>query len=447
MDTLLHLAKETELTTIGVTAASPDSINDKLLEEVRAILESSRSVKVMLDTCTGCGQCANACHSFLGTQEKGNIPAARADLLRNFYQKNCTMLGKIIAAFTDKEPISQQELEQWINYSYQCNLCRRCAYHCPLGIDTAEIVMAMRYALGKVGLVPSFIAGISTNLLKHGNNTGISKPAILDCCQFLEEELKDETGRKIKIPIDKQHADVLYIPSSTEFLYNVDTLLGVAKLFYALGISWTISSSITEAANYGMFINPDLMKLHNKRIVDAVHAVGAKLVVQGECGHGWRVAKMFSQSINGPIPFRLTHILELAAQNLTQLPLQKVEMRVTLHDSCNYARAGDLIDAPRQILKSCVSEFVEMTPNREQNYCCGGGSGLLMEEMLEVRMKLAKMKANQLQKLGRLDAVVAPCASCKAQLPHVIRHYKLDNVGKIAGVMEILGKSLKLLRV
>lgn len=236
---------------------------------------------------------------------------------------------------------------------------------------------------------------------------------------------------------------MLYIPSSTEFLYNVDTLLGVAKLFHVLGLNWTISSKITEAANYGMFINLDLMKFHNKRMIDAAREVGATLVVQGECGHGWRVAKMFSEGANGAIPFSLMHILELAAQNLDRLPLEKVAMRVTLHDPCNYARAGDLADAPRRILQACVTDFVEMTPNRELNYCCGGGSGLLMDEMMDVRMKLAKMKSEQLRPLGRLDALVAPCASCKAQFPHIIKHYQLD-IAKVSGLMEILGLALRL---
>lgn len=443
MGLVLNMAKEKELNDIGVAITPPDQLPNRLLSEVSNILKISRAVRVMLDSCTKCGACARACHSYLGTEDSCNIPALRAEFLRTFYQKNFTAIGKLVALLTGAQTICPEDIEHWINYSYQCNLCRRCAYYCPMGIDTAETTMAMRYVLAKVGLVPRFTAGIIANMLKAGNNTGILKPAIIDCCEFLEEELREETGKAIKIPIDKPQADILYIPSSTEFLYNVDTLLGVAKLFHVLGLNWTLSSAITEAANYGMFVNWDLMKHHNKRLLDAAQKVGATLVVQGECGHGWRVAKMFSEGANGSIPFKIIHILELAAQNLDRLSLAKIKMRVTLHDPCNYARAGDLVDAPRQILRACVTDFVEMTPNRELNYCCGGGSGLLMEEMMDIRMKLAKMKAEQLQALGRLDAVVAPCASCKAQLPHVIKHYKLD-VAKTSGVMEILGAALQL---
>lgn len=443
MSISLNMAKETQLNAIGVTVASPDCLQDRLLGQVQDRVDFSRALRLMLETCTKCGACARACHSYLGTGDTLNIPAVRADLFGAFYQRNFGAFGRFMAWVTGTQAISPAEMERWTDYAYQCNLCRRCAYYCPLGIDTAEITMAMRYVLAKVGVVPSFIAGIVANLIKAGNNTGILKPAIVDCCKFLEDELREETGKEIKIPIDKPGSDILYIPSSTEFLYNVETLLGVAKLFHVLGLNWTLSSSMTEAANYGMFINLDLLKHHNQRIIGAAREVGAALVVQGECGHGWRVAKMFSEGASGAIPFKITHILELAAQNLDRLPLEKVELRVTLHDPCNYARAGDLAEAPRRILRACVTDFTEMSPNRELNYCCGGGGGMLMEERMGVRMKLAKMKAEQLRALGRLDAVVAPCASCKAQLPHVLKHYELDCI-KVSGVMEIMGMALQL---
>lgn len=441
----LKMADEQELNQMGVAVIPPQRLYHRLLDEVRHMMNFSRALPVMLESCMKCGACAKACHSYLGTGEVYNIPAVRADLLRAFHQKNFTTAGKFLAKLSGEPALASGEIERWIDYAYQCTMCRRCAYYCPMGIDTTEITMAMRYILAKLGIVPRFTAGIAANEIKAGNNAGILKPAIIDCCEFLEGELKEETGQDIKIPLDKPQSDILYVPSSTEFLHNADTLIGVAKMFHVLGLNWTMSSQLTEAANYGMFIDLDLMKYHHKRMLAAARQVGANLVIQGECGHGWRVAKMFSEGANGAIPFRIMHILELAAQNLDRLPLQKIEMRVTLHDTCNYARSGDLSEAPRRILRACVTDVAEMTPNRELNYCCGGGSGLLMEEMMEVRMKLAKMKAEQLRALGPLDAVVAPCAACKAQFPHIIRHYELgSDTTKVSGVMEILGAALQL---
>ena len=49
--------------------------------------------------------------------------------------------------------------------------------------------------------------------------------------------------------------------------------------------------------------------------------------------------------------------------------------RVTYHDPCNIARPGWITEQPRELLKAFCSDFVEMTPNRRDNICCGGGSG------------------------------------------------------------------------
>jgi Fe-S oxidoreductase len=63
---------------------------------------------------------------------------------------------------------------------------------------------------------------------------------------------------------------------------------------------------------------------------------------------------------------------------------------------------GWIINQPRQILRSFVKDFVEMQPNGRQNYCCGGGGGLVsLDETYEFRMEVAgKTKARQIQASG-----------------------------------------------
>jgi Fe-S oxidoreductase len=214
---------------------------------------------------------------------------------------------------------------------------------------------------------------------------GIPKAAIIDSAEFMEEEMREETGLDIKIPVDKPDSEILYIPSSADFFTNVDTMLGAAKVFHVLGANWTISSSILEAGNFGLLFNFNIMAEHNRRIKTAAAELGAKLVIQGECGHGWRAAKMYTNGLNGPVPFELIHIHHYCDRHLEQLPLKKLPIKVTLHDPCNYVRADHMVEQPRRILRACVEEFVEMTPNRENTFCCGGGSAILMDEMYDIR--------------------------------------------------------------
>jgi len=437
----LHLAKEKEAQAIGFPPVAEAEHQMRLLAEIDDYRKSARSLMVMLETCTKCGACAEACHSYLGTQDFNNIPAARADLFRKIYKRYFTFTGKNLSRFIGAEDFDAETIGKWVTYFYQCNECRRCAVFCPFGIDTAEITIAARHILTRLGVMPRFMAGIAANMAKTGNNMGIPKPAILDSAEFMEDEMREETGLEIKITVDKPGSDILYIPSSADFFSNIDTMIGAAKMFHALEVNWTIPSTVLEAANFGLLFNLDVMKEQNERLREAAASLGAKLVIQGECGHGWRAAKMYTEGATGPAPFELVHVLEYAYQHLPKFKLNKLPWRVTLHDPCNYARAGDIIEQPRAIIKACVTDFVEMTPNRERNYCCGGGSGLLMDEMMEIRMQLGKKKAEQVKELGHLDYLASPCSICKAQLPHVMKHYGMGDL-KMGGVMDLLGKAL-----
>ena len=84
-----------------------------------------------------------------------------------------------------------------------------------------------------------------------------------------------------------------------------------------------------------------------------------------------------------------------------------------------------------------------MTPNRERNFCCGGGSGILMDEMMDIRMQLGKKKAEQVKELLPLDFLATPCSICKAQMPHVMKHYGMEDL-KMGGVMDVVGKAIVL---
>jgi Fe-S oxidoreductase len=437
----MHVAKEVDVKALGFTVAAVEDHKRLTLEKMAELRGSMRSLMVMLETCTKCGACAQQCHSYLGTGDYNNFPAARAELMRRVYKRYFTTAGRLLGRFVGAEDFDDETLSKWLTYFYQCNECRRCARFCPFGIDTAEVTIAARHILSELGIMPKFMQGIAANMAKTGNNMGIPKPAILDCAEFMEDEMREETGLDIKIPVDKPNSDVLYIPSSADFFTNVDTMIGVAKMFHHLGVNWTIPSMVLEAANFGLLFNLNVMREHNQRLKAAAAALGASLVVQGECGHGWRAAKMYTEGASGPVPYRLMHVLEYCDEHLAELPLRKMPMRVTLHDPCNYARAGGIIEQPRRIIRACVEEFVEMTPNGADNFCCGGGSGILMDEMLEIRMQLGKKKAEQVIALGKLDYLAMPCSICKAQIPTVMKHYGVKDLA-MGGVMDLVGKAM-----
>ena len=120
---------------------------------------------------------------------------------------------------------------------------------------------------------------------------------------------------------------------------------------------------------------------------------------------------------------------------------------VTLHDPCNLIRKSGIpgiTETPRKILKKVVTDFREMWPNREYNYCCGGGGGAVgmgSDYKREVRMKKGLIKAEQIRQTGA-KIVVAPCHNCFDQLEDINKEFDLGI--KVVQVSSLVNNALVL---
>lgn len=438
------------LKSLGLWGELPVDWRAKASNKLNDLTRTRRPLALYLDNCVRCGACADKCPVFLGTGDPNNMPVARAELLRKVYRRLCTATGKLAGRLASAEDLSDSLLEQWFTYFYQCSECRRCAVFCPFGIDTAEITMAAREIMSSIGLVPKYVAEVVKKAHEIGNNLGIPEAAWRDSCEFLEDELKEQTGVTIRIPVNQAGVDVLFVPPSADLFTNTDTMMGCAKFFHAAGIRWTTSTYASEAGNFGLFLNYDHLQSLNRRLIDAALQLNVKHIVMGECGHAWRVAGAFTADLNGPLDFlqppRIEHICQIAARfiregKLRLNPSANDGKSVTYHDPCNLARAGQLTEEPREILRAVVNDFREMPANttREKTFCCGAGGGLLADELMDVRMKAAKPRIESFTTTGA-RLLATPCAICKAQLPAAFQHHGVE--AEVVGVMDLLGNAL-----
>jgi len=66
-----------------------------------------------------------------------------------------------------------------------------------------------------------------------------------------------------------------------------------------------------------------------------------------------------------------------------------------------------------------------MTPNRQENWCCGGGGGLVIAQEPEFRMMTSRVKADQIKATGAAIVTTA-CEMCFAQLKDINDDFELD---------------------
>jgi Fe-S oxidoreductase len=116
------------------------------------------------------------------------------------------------------------------------------------------------------------------------------------------------------------------------------------------------------------------------------------------------------------------------------------EKPITIHDPCNLVRLGGIVETQRYILKHAAENVIEMIPNRQKNFCCGGGGGQLsMTRFSERRLKVGKIKADQIKETGA-KIVATPCHNCIDQLMELNKHYKLGV--EIKTICEIVANAI-----
>jgi Fe-S oxidoreductase len=249
----------------------------------------------------------------------------------------------------------------------------------------------------------------------------------------------------------------------------VDGLIGYGKVFHETGITWTMSTIASEAGNFGMFIGSyETMRRVSLRVREAAIKHKVKRIVFGECGHAWRVAYSFLNTLAGPFDFLdqrypiPQHILEFTWGHIQAgtFKLDKTENDdkvLTFHDSCNVARGsrmgdypGGQFDIPRHVIRAVCNNFVDMPADtiHDATFCCGGGGGLLTDDLMEIRVKGIQPRAEALKHVSIHNGVThmaAICAICKSQFTKVLPYYGFT-MDQIVSVHQLVSNALVMQR-
>jgi Fe-S oxidoreductase len=427
---------------------SQATINDKVMQGMSGINNGPLPLNMAMEMCAKCGMCASQCPVYYGSDDKSLNPAVRSDLVRKLYKRYGTPTGRLLGKLFRDEGFTVEDVKKWANWFYQCTGCRRCAQFCPMGIDNSVITRKARALLNSLGYTPDRLIKVINTSLQTGNTDGANPLALVDTVKFLEEEMEEEHGIKIAIPVDKVGAKIFFVPPSGDVLVYAESLMGIAKIFHVTGEDWTLSSTAFDGANYGLFTGDDeAMKKENLRYVDEAKRLQCQTMMMGECGHAHRVMKCIMEKSNwwGKLPFNITNILQYTAdkveKGIIKLDKSKTPYPVTYHDPCNLAKSSGIVKEPRVIMNAACSDFREMTPHGADNWCCGGGGGLSsMDSTHEFRMTVSGKKKVEQIRASQAKYVAAPCSNCKKQLLELVDYHKLDV--EIIGVHGLVSRTI-----
>ncbi|MDD4209971.1 MAG: (Fe-S)-binding protein [Bacteroidales bacterium] len=427
-----------------------EKLSQEQIDKALKILKMPADSKLVthLNACVHCGLCADSCMYYKSMKEDKFIPARKVELVASLYRRYCTLTGKIAPKLVNARDLDEKMAEEMVDILFgACTLCGRCVKHCSIGVDIAYVVRIGRQMLAAMGLVPATLQATVDAALTTGNNMAIPTEEFVDTIKWMEEELIDEMqDENARIPLDEKDKNILYTLNPREPKFFPLSISAMAKVFYAAKESWTLSSTMYDVTNYGLFnCNDEEAGIIARHLHDEVKILNAKMLVLGECGHGSRANRWEGPNYLGmKYDFDMITVAELINDYIRsgRIKLDKtiIKERVTMHDPCHLVRNGGLLNELRFAVKSAVNDFVEMNPHGNDNFCCGGGGGqLAMSEYNDRRIKIGEIKAEQIRKTGA-TIVVTPCHNCVDQLMQLNHHYKL-NV-KIKSIGEIIADAL-----
>ncbi|MCL4417730.1 MAG: (Fe-S)-binding protein [Actinobacteria bacterium] len=401
----------------------------------------NRQLLFYLDLCARCAICRDACHQHKVTRDVTYLPAYRAELIRRIYKKNISSFGKIFPGlFEGKEIDDEKLLEELAKATYACTGCRRCMVYCPFSIDTSWVISVAKEILNADQKGNTILGELADAAIFKGENIEMFKDILQETLKDSETELKERSNDgNASIPMERQGADFLYVA-----LAGAHTILPAAMIFNKAKISWTLS--MFEAANYGYFLgSSEKAKAIAARIVEEAKKLKVKEIIITECGHAYRVMKFLYEAWSKEkLPFKIRGFVELITEFIKDgkiiLREGNFQEPVTYHDPCQVGRNAGFYDEPRYIMKKIASDFRDLTPNRERNWCCGGGGGLVaMPELEKFRIQTGKLKADQIKKTGA-KMLITPCENCRLQIGSLNEVYNLGI--KISSVMDFVANNM-----
>ena len=421
----------------GLEVGARRLTEDKIEKVINRVIkgETGARLKAYVDTCIHCGLCSEACHYYLSHDNDphfspvGKVKETIWEILKN--------KGRVSPEFIKKA----SEIA-----STECNLCRRCAMYCPFGIDIAYMILVVRRICHMLGVTPLYIQDTAHSHSVTMNQMWVKGDEWPDTLQWQEEEAQAEIPT-LRIPLEKEGADVMYSVIGPEPKFQAQLIYQAAVIMNTAGIDWTMpATSGWDNSDMAMYTGDNEIMGRVKRAhFETAARLKVKKIVMGECGHAYRsVFDVGNRWLGWRMPpVEIVHAIEFLHDILKEGRIKiskKFETPVTLHDPCNVVRGGGLHEMSRYVVNEMCETLIEMHPNREHNYCCCAGGGVINcgPPYKNKRVESNRVKAEQLfaAKAKGAKVLIAPCHNCHSGLEDINDYYGLGL--EIKFLMDIL---------
>lgn len=383
---------------------------------------------IQAQACTGCSLCSDVCPAASAGRDGRLSGVYRLDELQRINRSRAGLLRRI---FRHRAP-GLEELKTFSDTVYRCTLCGRCQEVCPAGISLKDIWVSLRQDLVHSEAYPKKVDRIRENLQESYNVFAEDNEERADWVEDMPDA--PEHG------YIKDRAEIVYFTGcvSAYFPMAQNIPIALAEILESAGVDFTLLGGEEWCCGFPLLGAGlrDRAREYIDHNLEAVRRKGASRVVFAcpSCYQMWRE--------HYPRDFSICHVTEFLKELLAEgrLPLGEVAMTVTYHDPCDLGRAARVFEPPREIIRSIPGvKLVELSANRENCSCCGGGGNLEMFDA-DLAGEIAGRKVDEVLKTGA-ETVVTACQQCVRTMNTYVRRNKIPlKVLDIVQLVRMAGK-------
>jgi Fe-S oxidoreductase len=326
--------------------------------------------------------------------------------------------------------------EHFADILYACTTCKNCTEQCPMKFapDIVDWIVGARSDMVEKGRIPPRVSHFFEAVYGYGNPF---KQLRSDRAAWADGTKKYTTGDEYLLYVGCLGSYDENGQKMTKSLANVLKIAGVS--FGILGNDEECcGNEIYSLGEMGLFQH--LVEKNSQKFKE----LGVRKIVTLS-PHAYNTMKNNYPKFGGS--FEVYHYTQLLNDLIKENKINpwQAEVKVTYHDPCFLGRYNNIYEEPRQILQNIPGiELTEMERNRKDAFCCGGGSGNFVTDLLAGSADSpARVRAREAYETGS-DTLAIACPSCLTMLIDAAKAENLDNKLVVKDISQILKESLSM---
>ena len=370
----------------------------------------------------------------------------------------CTRCGRCVEVCPSTgagEPFSPRDFIVWagthqgcfdIRKVWHCTTCRACLEVCPLYIAVPESIHQARSKVIEDGKqVPPLLMKTLEKLFKYNNPwEGSRKNRTkwaddLDITDFSKTKKSEGLCYFVGCTTSMETRAQGLARSFSRILQHADVPFGI------LGKEEPCCGDIARRVGEdGLFEEQAEACLNMFTKFDVEEMV----VSSPHCFHTFRNEYPAFKSVTSkdePSGPRVLHYSQFLNKLLRKgsLRLEKpLDLTVTYQDPCYLGRYNGIYEAPREVIASIPGvKLVEMSHNRSDSLCCGGGGGRMWQEDLGSDKKMSEIRISEAA-ATKAQVMITTCPLCLIMLEDARKTTGLENSLRVMDLNELVEMAL-----